>query len=86
MIFQLNTVQCRYNAVNFPENIHNRQTKAHPWGKVGSVFSETKLWFIFFVSQVNAVVCEISGDNWPRQDDTWVVYRFDVWQAPRKQL
>ena len=27
------TVQCSYNAVNFPPNPHNRHPIAHPWGQ-----------------------------------------------------
>ena len=49
-----NTVRCRYNAVNFLKNPHNRHPIARPWGEVWGVCCEFEVWFTFCCCNRNA--------------------------------
>ena len=43
----LHTVQCRYNAVNFLPNPHNRHPIGRPWEQDMGVYCDSKIWFTF---------------------------------------
>ena len=39
---------CRYNAVDFLHNSHNRHPISLPWGRCMGVFCEFEVWFMFW--------------------------------------
>ena len=63
------TVQCRYNAVNFLLNPHNRHLIARPWGRgMGGVSCEFSVWFLLHCCHCSAYV--ISWYIRPRYSST----------------
>ena len=52
------TVRCRYNAVNFLPNPHNRHPIARPWGRGMGYLLYSKIWFTFYYCY-RSVVCNI---------------------------
>ena len=56
--FARNTVQCYYNMVNFPQNLHKRHPMSRPNGQAMGF----KFWFIYSVTRVKcAISCNIGS-------------------------